>query len=57
MKSFTQLAAIFLKKMESHAITEGSRLQEPLQIKLRLIAWIIGIALVILMKFWLDHHA
>ena len=57
MRSLTRLAAIFFEKMENHAITEGSRLQKPLPIKLRLIAWIIGIAVVILMKFWLDHHA
>ena len=56
MTRLSRLTNEFLNKMENHATTEGSRLHKPLPVKLRLIAYAIGIVVVILLAIWMAYH-
>jgi hypothetical protein len=52
MRLFTRLA----KKVESYAAAEGVRMSKPFPRKLNLLAWAVGVILVILLAEWMAHH-
>lgn len=47
----------FSKKIENYAKSEGLRLAKPNHGKLRLIATVIGVVLVIFLAIWIFHHS
>jgi hypothetical protein len=56
MSRFARLTDEFLRRMENHAAAEAIRSRKRLPVKLRLIAYALGIVVVILVGLWMAYH-